>query len=213
MIYFDDIKKNIIALKEFGNINFPIYNIILCDIETGKILSRIQFPKDFKNEIYYIKFFLLENKYFIIYNRNSILIYLYIFEKKTNSLHFEHLNTIPNIYKAIFKLKDILILRNKEKNLLVFSKINQKYNLEEIFTLDFISEYKIDIEDINNNKILIKHFKLENIKDIYYKVEIYNIKIRQKISIFNLGNNTYNVLSFKKKYMIVIKSNNFIIYN
>ena len=199
MIYFDDIKKNIIALKECGNINFPTdNNIVLCDIENGKILSRIQFPKDFKNESSFIKFFLLENKYFIIYNRCSILIYLFIFEKETNSLHFEYFNTIPNIYKEIFKYKNILVLRCKEKNILEFSEINRKYILEEKFTLYFSSEYNIDIEDIDNNKILIKHFKNQNAKDIYYKVEIYNLEIRQKISIFKLGNNVYNILSFKK---------------
>ena len=63
LIYFDDIKKNIIALKEFENINFPIDNTIIWDIENGKILSRIQLPKEFKNNSGFIKFLLLENKY------------------------------------------------------------------------------------------------------------------------------------------------------
>ena len=229
IIYFDKIKTNVLSIK---NRYETINKIKFCDIKDCKIMSEIILPNalqdwSYKGRTleYKMKSIELLNNIYLIVNierfqsfwdgdrtmGQTILLYLLVYEN--NSFKFDYLNTFydyidifesDKIYEQMYKIYDMICL--KDKKYFIFYKMNiQKKNLEESFKINIEENlFGVEINEIKDNKILIKYF--------HKKFEIYDIKLKQKISIFKPNDTINNVFLLDDKYFIRIKNNKAILY-
>ena len=184
IIYFECLKKNVIAIKDSTD-------IVLLDFEKAKIIKKISLPSDIesKDEINFIE--IINNNYLVVGCSNTKLIIYTILQDDSNpdSLNFEFINKISGNYQDIFKVKDTLIFRDNEY--LIFNKFNEiNNNIEEQFKVEFKSNYHIEINDIENDQILVKQFNTATC--LIYIFEIYNLKTQQKICEYECEKNKDN---------------------
>ena len=148
----------------------------------------------------------MDNKYLIIHIKNKFEFFKFSQNESNNLINFElnHIFTYSPYDEEIFEIQNMLVLNKIDK--LIFTKINKEENdLYEIFSLNINNNLKtknIDIIDIKKNRILIKYFDLE-VKYVF-KFEIYNLKTRQLVLVFNKLKETKDLLFFDGKYIITL---------
>jgi len=200
IIYFEYLKKNVIAVKDSTD-------IILLDFENTKIIKKITLPSEIgsKDVINFIE--IINNNYLVISCSNTNLIIYAIMQDSSNanSLNFEFINKISGNYQDIFKIKETLIFRSKEY--LIFNKFDEiKNDIEEQFKIEFDSEYHIEINDIENDQILVKQYNTATC--LIYIFEIYNLKTKQKICRYECEKNIDNDFLFlEDDYLLRVNKN------
>ena len=156
----------------------------------------------------------IESNYENNYIMQSILIYLLIYDNESN-FKFEYLNTFSDSeyrdYKGIFKINNIISLITDNNNILFTRLNNQKNNLEEFSNLEINNNnHCIEISNLKNEIIIIKYSYSQY--NTYFKLKIYNIKLKQIISTFKF-NVSEDILVLDNKYLMTIKEKIITLYN
>lgn len=230
ILYFDKLKKNILAFKEIICVlEKKEENILFLDIDSGKILYRLILPKRIITPCIMKDIEIIDDKYLIINIKGfdetffycpiieqRILIYSLIYEKEMNSFKFEFLfecfdSTKNKTFIKMYKIMNLLALAEEKE--ILFYKINgREARLEEYFTIKLIKneKYNIDIGDIKNSKFVVKYIHVDDYNKKRSKFEIYDIKLKQKIS--SVKCDIFDDIFFFGKFLLTIRKD-FILYN
>jgi len=194
VLYLMDLNKNVVVFQNK-------FYILFIDIEDGKqiYLFKWKEEEEIKNII------LLDNKYLIFHTKSKIEFFIFSIKENNNLINFDinPIFTYSPYDEEVFEIQNMLVLNKKDK--LIFTKINKEENdLYEIFSLNIDKSLRaktIDIIDIKKNRILIKYFEKKNFDQVnfVFKFEIYNLKTRQLIFVFNKLEEIVDILFFGGK--------------
>ena len=183
IIYFSSLERNVLIVIE-GN------ELLLCDIENTKIINRKSIDKSLINcekDIKYIE--LIEQEYFILFLKDKYLIYKINQEDKYPQ--FEFIKNLPHKYNNIYTVQNKFDFIDKIE--IAFYEFNkEKIDFELLFKFAQNSKGAIKIDDMNNNKILIKYFKGEE-KYVLNKYQIYDIKSQKQLHLIEFNTGPFNI--------------------
>ena len=160
-----------------------------------------------EKDLKYIK--LIGQEYFILFLKDKYLIYKINQEDKYPQ--FEFIKNLPHKYNNIYTVQNKFAFVDKSE--IAFYEFNkEKIDFELLIKFAHNSKDAIKIDDMNNNKILIKYFKGEE-KYVLNKYQIYDIKSQKQLHLieFNTGPFNINTLFLWDKYLLEISFTQFIL--